>query len=179
MVIAGLKLLSAAASLLLAGNCCSGKSHPQVTAVDEDLTRAETLHRLRQFHGHVGPYAVLGYRLGLWILQRLGCARYFGASVTVRGPDSTPFTCTLDGIQMATGYTLGKGNLILQAGGSQGLFDIEVVTEDRRCLQIEVPRQVESAFSEWMAQDLSEQQMFDKVMAEPISNLWQEKDATG
>lgn len=175
MVMLGLELMGTIAGCILACDCYSGKKHPQVTAVDEDLSPAETLHRLRQFHGHIGPYAVLGYRLGLWILARLGCGKYFGASVTARGPRITPFTCMLDGIQMATGYTLGKGNLKLEGGTADALFDIEVVTEDGRCLSIQVPGEVENTFAPWMAQELTEQQIFDKVMAEPSSNLWTEK----
>ena len=177
MVFSGLALTGVAAAFLLACQCCSNRKHPQVTAVEENLSVDETLHRLRQFHGHLGPYAVLGYRLGQWILQRLGCTKYFGAAVTVCGPGSTPFTCMLDGLQMATGYTLGKGNLKLVPTATvplDTLFDIEVVTEDGRRLRVQVPREVENIFAEWMAQDLSEREVFDKVMAAPISHLWQE-----
>lgn len=171
-------LMGVVGAILLACDCCTPKERPQVTAVEEELSREETLHRLRQFHGHIGPYALLGYRLGLWLLERLGCSKYFGASVTVRGPGQTPFTCMLDGLQMATGYTLGKGNLQLIPGGAAGagvLFDVEVTTETGHYLKLEVPAQVGDRFADWMAQELSEPDIFDKVMAEPMSSLWQEK----
>lgn len=175
MAVTALEFICAVGVFLLACESYLPKRQPRVTAVDEEFSPDETLHRLRQFHGHLGPYAVLGYRLGLWILRRLGCEKYFGAHVTVRGPHTTPFTCMLDGIQMATGYTLGKGNLELIPTATDALFDIEVVTEEGRLLRLQVPRQVENTFAEWMAQGLAEQQVFDTVMAEPNSNLWAEE----
>ena len=169
-----LTLAGAVGAVLLSCECCTAKRHPRVTAVEESLSSQETVHRLRQFHGHLGPYALLGYRLGLWILQRLSCAKYFGARVTVAGPDATPFTCMLDGLQMATGYTLGKGNLKLVPGGSVALFDVEIVTEDGRHLAVQVPRRVENTFDEWLGQGLGEEKLFEKVMAAPASQWWEE-----
>ena len=86
----GLELIGAIVGCILACDCCSGEKHPQVTAVDEDLSPAETLHRLRQFHGHIGPYAILGYRLGGWLLRRLGCGKYFGVRLAARSLGEGP-----------------------------------------------------------------------------------------
>ncbi len=163
---------------LLACDCCSGKKHPQVTAVDEDLSPAETLHRLRQFHGHLGPYAVLGYRLGGWLLERLGCGKYFGAHITVTGPGVTPFTCLLDGLQMSTGHTLGKRNLELVTGASRApgvLFEIEAIADSGGApLRVNIPASVADLFSEWMAAELSDEEIFDRTLSWPQEELWQE-----
>ncbi len=176
-MLSSLILMSLAGVILLACDCCAQSNHPQVTAIEEELSRQEIVHRLRQFHGHLGPYAVLGYRLGLWMLERLGCGKYFGATVTVRGPAQTPFSCMLDGLQMATGYTLGKGNLKLIAGGAGAgaLFGIEVVTQMGQYLKLEVPVPVVEMFADWMGQELTEAEIFDKVMAAPAAHLWHEK----
>ena len=55
MAFAGLEFIGVAGAFLLACDCCSQKKHPQVTAIEEDLSTDETLHRLRQFHGHLDP----------------------------------------------------------------------------------------------------------------------------
>ncbi len=161
---------------LAGGN--SGRQQPKVTAVAEELSGTELLHRLRQFHGHIGPYAILGYRLGGWLLRRLGCGKYFGAQITVAGPDVTPYTCLLDGLQVATGHTLGKRNLTLKAAADRGgdsLFQIEAIAaEDGEVVRVNVPLTVAELFAEWMSQDLTEEQIFDQTLSWPSEELWQE-----
>ncbi len=173
----GLEFIGAIVGCMLACECCSGKKHPQVTAVDEDLSPAETLHRLRQFHGHIGPYAILGYRLGNWLLEQLGCGKYFGAHLTVAGPGTTPYTCLLDGLQVATGHTLGKGNLELVANASRApdvLFEIEAIADDGTApLRVNIPASVADLFSEWMGGELSEEEIFHKTLSWPQNELWQ------
>ena len=164
--------------LALACDCCGQQQHPSVTAVDEDLPNAELFHRLRQFHGHIGPYAVLGYRLGCWLLERLDCGKYFGAHITGAGPAVTPYTCVLDGLQFSTGHTLGKRNLELLTNtqrGAESLFEIEA-TPDAGGLpvRLEVPVSVAALFSEWMEQRLSEEEIFEQTLSWPQKDLWHE-----
>lgn len=73
---------------------------------DDDLKAC-----LRSFHGHVGPYVVAGFRLGRAALSRLGANKYFRIKAEVWCPDQPPPSCALDGIQLATGCTLGKQNI--------------------------------------------------------------------
>ena len=161
---------------LASGN--TGRQQPKVTAVAEELSGTELFHRLRQFHGHIGPYAILCYRLGGWLLRRLGCGKYFGAQITVAGPDVTPYTCLLDGLQISTGHTLGKGNLTLKAvadSGEDTLFQIEAIAkEDGEVVRANVPLTVAALFAEWMAQELTEEQIFDRTLYWPQKELWQE-----
>lgn len=159
-------------------DCCSQQQHPRVTAVQEDLSNIELFHRLRQFHGHIGPYAVLGYRLGCWLLEQLRCGTYFGAQITVAGPDVTPYTCLLDGLQVSTGHTLGKRNLTLKATADHAedtLFQIEAIPEQGGgVVRVKVPLTVAELFSEWMKQELTEAQIFDRTLSWPQEELWQE-----
>jgi hypothetical protein len=69
------------------------------------------LRRVAAFHGHLGPYVVLGYRMGLLARQRTGTDGYFDieAQPTTRG--RPPEACFVDGVQLGTGATTGKGNL--------------------------------------------------------------------
>lgn len=66
---------------------------------------------LKMFHGHLGPYVMAGYRLGRAALTRLGANKYFRIRAEVWCPDRPPPSCALDGIQLATGCTLGKQNI--------------------------------------------------------------------
>lgn len=71
----------------------------------------EDLAALKTFHGHLGPYVVAGVRMGRYALKRLQSTPHFGVEADVWCPDGPPSSCLLDGIQFATGCTLGKGNI--------------------------------------------------------------------
>ena len=74
-----------------------------------NFTKAE-LQKLKNFHGHLGPYVLLGYKIG-----RLAVAKLRTKNKELRtdyfGPAKTPYTCLVDGLQMATGCTYGKRNI--------------------------------------------------------------------
>ena len=65
-----------------------------------------------QFHGHLGPSVVAGARMGMIGLRAVGAKGYFDVEVTCEGPlAKPPQSCFLDGVQVATGATLGKRTL--------------------------------------------------------------------
>ncbi|MBU1124752.1 MAG: formylmethanofuran dehydrogenase subunit E family protein [Candidatus Omnitrophica bacterium] len=70
-----------------------------------------SLEEAVKFHGHLGPYLVLGLRAGTLALQRTGSKKYFGIKVKVQGATHKPKSCLIDGLQLATGATYGKGNI--------------------------------------------------------------------
>ncbi|MBN2021965.1 MAG: formylmethanofuran dehydrogenase subunit E family protein [Pirellulales bacterium] len=66
-----------------------------------------------QFHGHIGPWATSGLRAGMIARRAVGAKGYFDLRVEVEGPlVKPPHSCFLDGLQVSTGATLGKRNLI-------------------------------------------------------------------
>ncbi|MCX5710376.1 MAG: formylmethanofuran dehydrogenase subunit E family protein, partial [Candidatus Omnitrophica bacterium] len=70
------------------------------------------------FHGHLGPYLVLGLKAGEMALRKLGCKKYFGLEVKVFGALKKPKSCFIDGLQLSTGATYGKGNIQKYKGNS-------------------------------------------------------------
>ena len=70
----------------------------------------EILKHLEEFHGHLGPYAVIGYRMGLIANEQLG-SDPFEKQVQVKTGTTPPLSCIIDGIQYSSGCTLGKGNI--------------------------------------------------------------------
>lgn len=75
------------------------------------------------FHGHLGPYLVLGVLAGELALKELKCKKYFGLEVKVWGATQKPKSCLIDGLQLSTGATLGKGNISKHEGH---IIEIEV-----------------------------------------------------
>ncbi len=70
------------------------------------------LVRAAQFHGHLGPWSIAGIRLGSAGRTAIEADGHFDVKAVVRGPfEATPRSCFIDGLQLATGATLGKRNL--------------------------------------------------------------------
>lgn len=66
------------------------------------------LKPLEKLHGHLGPYVIVGYKMGLLAREKLGRGWMFS---TVETGPKKPLSCIIDGIQITTSCTLGKGNI--------------------------------------------------------------------
>jgi formylmethanofuran dehydrogenase subunit E len=64
-----------------------------------------------RFHGHLGPFLVLGLRMGLAAVRVLRPQGLHDLSAIVWSSRSPPQSCLADGIQFSSGCTLGKGNI--------------------------------------------------------------------
>ncbi len=64
-----------------------------------------------KFHGHLGPWLVLGLMMGELALKRLKARKHFGLEVKAWGLSKRPKSCLIDGLQLSTGATYGKGNI--------------------------------------------------------------------
>ncbi|UCC38542.1 MAG: formylmethanofuran dehydrogenase subunit E family protein [Candidatus Aminicenantes bacterium] len=78
----------------------------------------EYLSKAIEFHGHLGPYLVLGLRAGLYANQILG-KEPMETEAFIKSKTTPPESCFADGVQFSTGCTFGKGNISLEE--SQGL----------------------------------------------------------
>jgi len=70
-----------------------------------------SLREAIKFHGHLGPYLVLGLLAGETALKKIKCKKYFGLDVKVWGAKEKPKSCLIDGLQLSSGATYGKGNI--------------------------------------------------------------------
>ncbi|RXE56744.1 formylmethanofuran dehydrogenase [Methanoculleus taiwanensis] len=76
--------------------------------------RYASFEDLIRFHGHACPGLATGYRASLAAMKALGVERpYDEELVAIAETDA----CGVDGIQMVTGCTAGKGNLIIRDYG--------------------------------------------------------------
>jgi formylmethanofuran dehydrogenase subunit E len=88
------------------------------------------------FHGHLGPYLILGLKAGLAAIEYLGRDPFHTkAIITTKG--FPPTSCFIDGIQLSTGCTLGKMNIEARRGEDlSALF-----TLNERTLRIKVKKE--------------------------------------
>ena len=75
----------------------------------------EFLQRAVEFHGHLGPYLVLGLRAGLYANQVFG-RDPMNTEASIQTKTTPPESCFADGVQLSTGCTFGKGNISLTQG---------------------------------------------------------------
>jgi formylmethanofuran dehydrogenase subunit E len=121
----------------------------------------EELKQLKRFHGHLGPFVVIGYRMGAIARKklegRIEAVVYTGTKV--------PLSCIVDGIQFASSCTLGKGNIsILEKEEAKDHF-----VSDRLLVEIKLHDEVRQRIESTCTRDVEE------VMA---LGLFSEPDAT-
>jgi formylmethanofuran dehydrogenase subunit E len=80
----------------------------------EEILSSEAFKKCAEFHGHVCPGLAIGFKAAKALMARLGASRAPDEElVAIVETDA----CGADAIQVMTGCTLGKGNLILKNYG--------------------------------------------------------------
>jgi len=85
------------------------------------------LRKAEEFHGHLGPFLTLGVRIGLIGIGELKVKRNDEKlRVTAMLKYSVPFSCVIDGIQVATKCTIGNKKLIVRSSpGIAAIFELQ------------------------------------------------------
>ncbi len=123
-------------------------------------------------HGHLGPFLVVGIRMGLLALELLDSDGYFGLCADSEAGSTTPLSCLNDGVQIGSGCTVGKGNLTVTNGG---LPKVRFATDDGRSIQIEVRPEIVRDFgameirkaSTWVRERPREELFTWKILSSP------------
>jgi formylmethanofuran dehydrogenase subunit E len=64
---------------------------------------------IKQVHGHVGPWNVLGWRMGKAALRELGATwGEHQLDIICHIPIKTPYSCIADGLVVGTGNSIGR-----------------------------------------------------------------------
>jgi len=99
------------------------------TASKERATARGVIATILDTHGHVGPWAVVGYRMGQRALEELRLPRHSKSLDVVHyTPLEFKFTCAADGVMAVTGATPGKMNIRLEGCP---LAELRTVITDR------------------------------------------------
>jgi len=129
-LVGGLSLLSGA----------GGQETPTAQEVETCLSR------VLDYHGHLGPWAVIGYRVGERALRESGLHRSSKDLVIVHYcPEAVQYTCMLDGLHAATGASIGKLTLKHEVVPAGQLRTVVVDREHGRRYQFTVNPELVSA----------------------------------
>jgi len=104
----------------------------------------EILEKAVSFHGHLGPFLVLGIRMGFIGLRELRVERGNPKlRVTVMTKPSVPFSCVIDGIQAATKCTIGNRKLRLKNSPKNILAKFRILEGNKVTVTLDLTKQEE------------------------------------
>lgn len=143
----------------------------------------EVLSKAVEFHGHLGPFLILGVKMGLVGLRELRVN--VGNSelrTTIVTKPSVPFSCIIDGIQVTTQCTVGNGRLKIRdsseiiAAEFRILNNVVVVTlnpamrkELEKAVLKEVSREKMEHIAHWIL-STPEKELFKVEKKQPLWN---------
>lgn len=90
------------------------QSIPGSNAWNQGMAPADWQMELSRYHGHVGPWNVIGWRMGQAALKEFQ-SEWGRHELEFIGyvPMQTPFTCLIDGLSVGTGNSQGRMDLRL------------------------------------------------------------------
>lgn len=134
--------------------------------VPPPVTEAE----LVRFHGHLGPFVVLGAKMGELAISRHHIPRYFGLTVEVQGPISPPQSCLTDGLQWMTGATMGKGN-IRQSPGEE--IRVNFRHDDTGAgITVRLKAETKELLKAWEAESMEVEERGRRLLSIPAEELF-------
>jgi formylmethanofuran dehydrogenase subunit E len=137
--------------------------------LDEKLKLA--IKEAEKFHGHLGPFLVLGVRMGETAKKILETANL---QVTAKLPLSTPFSCVLDGIQVATQCTIGNQKLEIE-NSSKGISATFQCAKTGKKLKIKVNPKITDALMKKLSEGLSNEELAWEIASMPEDKLFSVK----
>ncbi len=125
------------------------------------------LENLKKFHGHLGPYVVVGFRMGSLAVEKVE-VRGKGLRCIVRTGTKPPISCIIDGIQFSSSCTLGKGNIKVEDEGvaeavffkNENTIKIKLKDNIKNAIDREMSKENEEKLSLWVY-GLDEEELFD------------------
>ncbi len=100
-------------------------STPGSNLWNQSVESTNWMYELKQVHGHVGPWNVLGWRMGKAALRELGGTwGQHELDIICYIPLKTPYSCLVDGLIVGTGNSMGR--LDIRLGEVMTMADIHV-----------------------------------------------------
>lgn len=135
----------------------------------ENVPLKELIERGTEFHGHLGPFLVLGIRMGILALRELGSSGHKEIESTVKTGTTPPISCLVDGIQISTGCTMGKGNITtVDLGRAEATFfaggeGLTLKVKDRLMEEIGSGNYSSLEDFAWEVSERRDEELFDRI----------------
>lgn len=138
---------------------------------EEELELA--LKEAEKFHGHLGPFVVIGVRMGKIAKRILNStnSENDALQVTAELPLLTPFSCVLDGIQIATQCTVGNQKLRIK-NSQKEITAYFQHAEPGKTLKISVNPKITEALINKLSQGFSNEKLAWEIAHTPENQLF-------
>jgi formylmethanofuran dehydrogenase subunit E len=111
------------------------------------MTIPDELRRAAEFHTHLGPFLVVGLRMGRVVTRELG-SEPFTIRLTANTGRVPPYSCCVDGLQLSTPCTVGNGGLLVADTREMSVEAVKDGATVRVRLRDDVWRRIESECTE-------------------------------
>ena len=119
----------------------------------------EIIRRAVDFHGHLGPFLVIGVRMGLIALDSFNLEKFSTMKIVTETGTKPSLSCIIDGIQVSTGCTLGRGSIEVRDNKRPKA----VFLNEDKSLEIELRKEIlEKIFESFRTK--SSEKMAEKLM---------------
>jgi len=138
---------------------------------NQKLELDAVLRKAEDFHGHLGPFLVIGVRMGLVGVRELGVNKNDGLQVTAMTQPFIPFSCVIDGIQVATHCTIGNKKLRLK--DSSRISASFKFSDEKQVIVTVNPTMLERLKGKLLSKDISSEEA--QKLAENVASMPEEE----
>ena len=138
---------------------------------NQKLELDAVLRKAEDFHGHLGPFLVIGVRMGLVGVRELGVNKNDGLQVTAMTQPFIPFSCVIDGIQVATHCTIGNKKLRLK--DSSRISASFKFLDEKQVIVTVNPTMLERLKGKLLSKDISSEEA--QKLAENVASMPEEE----
>ena len=127
-------LVSLAAVTLIARVCQAHetKSEPGSNVWNQASEPKDWWNHIKNVHGHVGPWNVLGWRIGKAALRELGSKwGEHELDVVCHVPLEMPYSCLADGLVVGTGNSIGRLDIRLAEAFTAADIHVSIRRKDK------------------------------------------------
>ncbi len=140
--------------------------------LDKKKELALAIRNAEKLHGHLGPFLVIGVRMGNIAIKNLNANTTENKlRATVKIPLSTPFSCVLDGIQATTKCTIGNQKLKIENSQKEITARFELQNSDKATTITVNPKTVEELVRK-LSKGASDKELAKQIAHLPESQLF-------
>jgi formylmethanofuran dehydrogenase subunit E len=124
----------------------------------------QLIEKAAEFHGHLGPFLVIGVRIGEMATRHLGVDNESSNKLqaSIRTRPFTPFFCVIDGIQASTRCTVGNRKLKIEESTEETIAHFGLQGSDK-AVTVTVNSKVAEALIKEMSEGADPEQLAAKV----------------
>lgn len=131
------------------------------------------IKKAADFHGHLGPFLVIGVRMGSLAkkILNVNVRESNKLRATARLPLLTPFSCILDGIQATTQCTIGNQKLRIEDSQAKIVVYFEQQSSGK-ALRIHVNPKIIKELKNRYSEGASNEELAREIVSMPESQLF-------